>query len=112
MFNSSFVDYPWRVVKAGFSYFNTSAIGRAALDAVSSKLFNFKDKVQPSEPLKLYQAYYGDQIALLFTYLEIKSMPAKFKPKLMCEGVDKNDFVSFSENTEECVLWIPVKRAR
>ena len=112
LFESSFVDYPWRVVKAGFSYFDTSTIGRAALDAVSSKLFNFKDKVQPSEPLKLYQAYYGDQIALLFTYLEIKSMPSKFKPELMCIGFKQNDLISFSENSSECALWIPVKRAR
>ena len=112
LFESSFIDYPWRVVKAGFSYFDTSSIGRVALDAVSSKLFNLKDKVQPSEPLKLYQAYYGDQIALLFTYLEIRSMPLKFKPRLMCLGFKQNDLISFSENSSECALWIPVKRAR
>lgn len=112
LFESSFQDLPWRTVKAGFSYYSKSKAGQVCLESICNKLFNFHDTTPPREDLKLYRAYYGDQIAILFTFLELLSAPSGIRPSMKCIGCQKTDPVSFLEQSPETLLWVPVKRAR
>ena len=112
LFESSFQDLPWRTIKAGFSYYSKSKAGKVCLESICNKLFNFHDTTPPRDDLKLYRAYYGDQISILFTFLELLSAPSDIRPSIECIGYQKTDPVSFLEKSPETLLWVPVKRAR
>ena len=99
-------NYLWRIIKAGFTYFSKDEIGRACLTRTVNCLFNIDDGIPPVEDLKLYRAYYGDQLALLFCAMEF------YSNELHCEFIDcigwKDDhFISFDTIKKKTSLWIP-----
>ena len=107
-------DYLWRTIKAGFSYFKNDRIGTKAIERVFHSLFNTTDAVPPLDNLKMYRAYYGDQICLLLTFLELLSVPLEDRTTnhLSCVGHRNTDFVSFSRDFSNSSLWIPPASAR
>ena len=98
-------NYLWRSIKAGFTYFSNSFYGKKILERVTQSLFNFKDPIPPIEDLKLYRAYYGDQLALIFTLFE--AYHGKSNIKIKCLGSKNDDFVSFEKITKSTSFWIP-----
>ena len=106
--------YLWRTVKAGFSYFKNEPYGMTALQRVYNSLFNIDDEIPPIDSLKMYRAYYGDQICLLLTFLELLSVPLKDRTTnhLSCVGHNTSDFVCFSRDFSKSSLWIPPASAR
>ena len=107
-------DYLWRTIKAGFSYFRNDKFGNKAIERVFHSLFNTTDAVPPLDNLKMYRAYYGDQICLLLAFLELLSVPVEHRTTnhLSCVGHSKSDFVSFSRDFSNSSLWIPPASAR
>ena len=106
--------YLWRTVKAGFSFFQNESMGLKAIERVYNSLFNTDDAIPPLDPLKMYRAYYGDQICLLLTFLEFLSVPTQYRNTnhLSCIGYNSSDFVCFSRNFSNSSLWIPPASAR
>jgi len=98
-------NYLWRSIKAGFTFFSNSLHGKQMLERVTQSLFNFKDPIPPIENLKLYRAYYGDQLALIFTFFEAYYGTSNIKIK--CLGANNNDFISFDKITKSTSFWIP-----
>lgn len=111
LFERSFYDlgqknYLWRTIKAGFTYFSNKEEGRACLSRTVSCLFNIDDNIPPIEDLKLYRAYYGDQLALLFCAIEFHSN-TQYRETIACLGWDEHHFVSFDVIKKQTSLWIP-----
>ena len=111
LFGNSFyhigqTNYLWRTIKAGFTYFSNDDIGRACLSRTVNCLFNINDKIPPVEELKLYRAYYGDQLALLFCALEFHSSQLH-RELINCIGWHENHFISFDTIKKKTSLWIP-----
>ena len=106
-YEASRQDYLWRTIKAGFSYFNNSRLGKEALSRICEKLFNYNDSIPPIDPLKLYRAYYGDQLSLLLTLLEYKDAPPNKRPKIKCIGYSEKSPINFSVPNKWTRLWIP-----
>ena len=100
-------NFPWRTIKAGFSYYSKSSLGKLTLIKICNKLFNYLDKIPPVDNLKLYTAYYGDQLALLFTMLELLSAPNYKTSHVKCIGHIEGDLVSFGDINSRSILWIP-----
>ena len=107
LFNSSNQNYIWRVIKAGFTYFKRGNEGNEALSRVVSKLFNILDAIPPADDLKLYRAYYGDQLSLLFTALELGTSNQNKLHHVKCIGFNDNEIVSFGSNPHQGSMWIP-----
>ena len=107
LYESSKFNYSWRTVKAGLSYFKGNENGNYALSRVVQSLFNFRDPIPPIDELKLYKAYYGDQLALLLTALELAAAPASEGHFVKCLGCNKGDIVSFGDKNLNSPLWIP-----
>ena len=105
-------NYIWRTAKAGFSYYKSGREGDYALQKICSCLFNIFDPIPPIESLKLYRAYYGDQLALLFTALEISSMPEDSKHSVKCLGYSPGQIISFGKSPNDGTMWIPPASAR
>ena len=114
LYEASSKGYLWRTVKAGFSFFQNEKFGLYAIERVYNSLFNTNDDIPPLEPLKMYRAYYEDQICLLLTFLELLSVPTKNRTTnhLSCIGDKKSDFVSFTRDFSNSSLWIPPASAR
>lgn len=100
-------NYLWRTVKAGFTYFKQGKHGSFALNRIVQSLFNIEDTIPPTDALKLYRAYYGDQLAILFTALELNSAPKKQGHVLSCIGYKANDIVNFGFSSDNGSIWIP-----
>ena len=99
-------NYLWRIIKAGFTYFSNDKTGRASLSRTVNCLFNIDDGIPPVEELKLYKAYYGDQLALLFSAMEFHSNPM-YQKCINCIGWDEDHFISFDTIKKRTSLWIP-----
>ena len=101
--------YLWRTVKAGFTFFRNDEYGKIAIKRVFDSLFNVTDPIPPVDALKMYRAYYGDQICLLLTFLELLSVPPDLRVSnhLSCIGHSNNDFISFTRDFANSSLWIP-----
>lgn len=82
LYNAASINYLWRTVKAGFTFFKRGENGLQALGRIVQSLFNIQDKIPPTEELKLYRSYYGDQLAILLTSLELNDSPKKEKHSL------------------------------
>ena len=106
LYDSRKQNYLWRTIKAGCSYYNEGQYGTQALNMIVQSLFNLDDKIPPADKLKLYRAYYGDQLAILFTSLELNSQVTKNSSRIKCLGCSENDMISFS-NREYGSFWIP-----
>ena len=100
-------NYLWRTVKAGFTYFKKGNKGREALQRISRCLFNYADAIPPIDELKLYRAYYGDQLAIFFTSIEFNSAPKNAGHVVRCFGYEDNQIVTFGSNPLIGALWIP-----
>jgi len=100
-------NYLWRTVKAGFTFFNVNKGGKECLARVTQCLFNLEDRIPPIESLKLYQAYYGDQLALFMTALEFSSAPKEYGFTIRCLGYKENDIINFREKESGGCIWIP-----
>lgn len=100
-------NYLWRTVKAGFTYFKKGNKGREALKRISRSLFNYADMIPPIDELKLYRAYYGDQLAIFFTSIEFDSAPKDTGHIVKCLGYKENQIVTFGNNPANGALWIP-----
>ena len=90
-------NYLWRTVKAGFSFFNADQNGKICLSKVARCLFNLQDNIPPVDSLKLYRAYYGDQLALFMTALEFNSAPKEYGFSIKCLGHRENDMIKFKD---------------
>ena len=99
-------NYLWRIIKAGFTYFSNNDIGRACLLRTVNCLFNIDDGIPPVEELKLYRAYYGDQLALLFCTMEFRSNKL-YREFINCIGWKEDHFISFDTIKKKTSLWIP-----
>ena len=99
-------NYLWRIIKAGFTYFSNDEIGRACLSRTVNCLFNIDDGIPPVEELKLYRAYYGDQLALLFCAMEFHSNKLQ-REFINCVGWKDDHFISFDTIKKKTSLWIP-----
>lgn len=100
-------NYLWRAVKAGFTYFKKGNRGREALRRISRCLFNYADNIPPTDELKLYRAFYGDQLAIFFTSIELNSAPENVGHVVKCLGYEDNQIVTFGGNPLAGALWIP-----
>ena len=100
-------NYLWRTVKAGFTFFNTKKRGKECLNRVTQCLFNLEDRIPPIESLKLYRAYYGDQLALFMTALELNSAPKEYGFTISCLGYRENDIINFRQKEYGGCIWIP-----
>ena len=94
-------------IKAGFSYFKAHKQGKIALQCIVNKLYNINDQIPPTDSLKLYRAYYGDQLALLFTSLELANSSSTESHRVECIGHDKNSLVTFGSDPKIGSIWIP-----
>jgi hypothetical protein len=70
-------------------------------------LFNHTDLVPPIDELKLYRAYYGDQLAIFFTSLENNSAPTSIGHVVKCVGYGDDQIVTFGGDPDKGSLWIP-----
>lgn len=107
LFRAASINYLWRTVKAGFTFFKSGDSGLLAIKRIVQSLFNYQDDIPPSDELKLYRAYYGDQLAILLTSLELNSASKKENHKVKCIGCSKNSIVTFGKDPNEGTLWIP-----
>ena len=107
LYNASNQNYIWRTIKAGFTYFKSGDSGNQAILRVVSKLFNIYDPIPPVDHLKLYRAYYGDQLSLLFTALELSLAKEEGKHHVKCIGFNNNELISFGSNPIQGSMWIP-----
>ena len=82
------------------------------MQSICSKLFNLHDPIPPIDGLKLYRAYYGDQLAILFTALEIASMQEISNHSVKCLGFKKGQIISFGDSPKDGAMWIPPASAR
>ena len=105
LFESSKNNFLWRTIKAGFSYYSHHNFGLAALKSIDQYLFNTEDLIPPIDDLKLYRTYYGDQLAMLFTSLELNA--ANDGNIIKCLGHRPNDLVTFSGDPNNGSMWIP-----
>jgi hypothetical protein len=100
-------NYLWRAVKAGFTYFKKGDNGTESLKRISQCLFNHTDLVPPIDELKLYRAYYGDQLAIFFTSLENNSAPTRIGHVVKCVGYGDDQIVTFGGDPDKGSIWIP-----
>ena len=107
LFSAASINYLWRTVKAGFTFFKQGDNGLLAIRRIVQCLFNYQDDIPPSDELKLYRAYYGDQLAILLTSLELNSLSANKNHKVECIGYSKNSIVTFGKEPKDGTLWIP-----
>ena len=70
-------------------------------------MFNITDPIPPIEELKLYRAYYGDQLAIIFTALEFNSAPQEVGHKVTCIVSNENKILSFGSDPNIGYMWIP-----
>ena len=98
--------------KSWVSYYKKGDQGFYALSKVSKNLFNISDPIPPTDELKMYRAYYGDQLSLLFTVYGILSMPAKNGHKVMAFGYKPGHIVCFGKIPTDGTMWIPPASAR
>ena len=107
LYESRKQNYLWRTVKAGLTFFKSGEYGFQALKMIACSLFNFTDQIPPIDELKLYRAYYGDQLAILFTALELNTLDKGDNYNIKCLGCREGDIVSFTENPYKASIWIP-----
>ena len=107
MFDSAKFNYAWRTVKAGFTYFAKGSPGLLAVSRIVENLFNIADPIPPVDKLKLYRAYYGDQLAIIFTLLELNSSPKDLGHNVSCIISSNTKIVNFGKNPNEGYMWIP-----
>lgn len=107
LYNAGKLNYLWRTVKAGFTFFKKGTHGTETLQRISHCLFNYEDPIPPIDDLKLYRAYYGDQLAIFFTSLEFNSAGKDLKHNVSCIGHKPNQIVTFGDNPSHGSIWIP-----
>ena len=107
LFNTGLTNYPWRTVKAGFTYFKEGNQGKIALSRIVHMLFNLSDSIPPHDELKLYRAYYGDQLSILFTALELTAAPQEMGHYAKCIIPLKSKIITFGKDPNDGCLWIP-----
>ena len=88
-----------------YAYYSHHNFGLAALKSIDQYLFNTEDLIPPIDDLKLYRTYYGDQLAMLFTSLELNA--ANNGNVIECLGHQPNDLITFSGDPNNGSMWIP-----
>ena len=71
------------------------------------KFIQYFDPIPPVDKLKLYRAYYGDQLAIIFTLLELNSSPKDLGHNVSCIISSNTKIVNFGKNPNEGYMWIP-----
>ena len=55
----------------------------------------------------MYRAYYGDQLAIIFTVLELNSAPKDLGHEVCCIVCGENKILNFSRNPNSGYMCIP-----